>query len=694
MSNTREWKRGLAPFLPNTDGDGILDGLDGIIDTGGDGFIDARDADDDNDGLLDGEEDVNHDGITHAPETDRRDDAMDADGLSDGLGAKGGTDRLDADDDFTVLGRRRSLVGRALTVAVAVAVGLTLGAATRAEAQASVSQAIDVQQYKPGPGAYDVLGLNSARVAPHLTWNVGASLNYSHQPLNFYDPREDTFVYRIVARQVSLDLMGAVSLFDRLEVGLVLPLTVTGSEPAAAVSEQFASGVGKTGLGDLRVVPKLALLSEGALNLAVLAPFTLPTGGADHFLGASGLTFQPRVAGEWATPSLRLLANVGINLRKTEQLRNLRVGNELAFGVGAEVPITQALSAQATLKGAMGLKEADTEEIPLEVLGAVKYRFAQGFAANVGAGPGLTRGYGTPTFRVLAGLTYTPGGTKAPVAAAPPCALGPEDFDGFQDDDGCLDPDDDNDGIPDVNDICPTEPETVNGYRDEDGCPDTLPESMTANGAPPAPLALAPAPADMDGDGIPDTEDRCPMVAEDLDGFEDEDGCPDPDNDQDGIPDDKDLCPLEAEVINGVKDEDGCPDQGESKVRLESSRIVILDKVYFATNKDVILPKSFGLLAQVASILRTHPELERVRVEGHTDSQGDDAKNLDLSQRRANHVRDWLMKSGIAGQRLEAVGHGETKPVDTNATAAGRENNRRVEFNIVKTAGSAEGGSP
>ncbi|MBZ4371083.1 Ig-like domain-containing protein [Corallococcus sp. AS-1-6] len=780
VDNATELELGLDPFNPDSDGDGLMDGIDGLVDTDGDGLIDALDTDSDNDGLPDGEEDVNHDGVTQPTETDRRKADTDGDGLSDGIEVrgqnptdplasdtdgdglsdgeedtnangirdaneadpnnadtdgggvsdgvevKGGTNPLDPDDDFQVLGRgcstggaggllplalgllcvpflgrrRRSGAGRGL--ALTVAVGLSLGAASRAQAQASVSQAIDVQQYKPGPGAYDVLGVHSARVAPHLTWNVGASLNYAHQPLNFYDPREETFVYRIVERQVSLDLMGAVSLFDRLEVGLVLPLTVTGSQPAGVVSEQFADGVGTAGLGDLRVVPKLALWKQGALNLAVVAPFTLPTGGGEHFLGADGPTFQPRVAGEWATPSLRLLANVGVNLRKAQDLRNLRVGNELAFGVGAEVPITQALSAQATLAGAVGLSESDTEEFPLELLGAVKYRFARGFAAHVGAGPGLTRGYGTPAFRVLAGLAYTPGGTPAPVAAAraPTCALGPEDFDGFQDDDGCLDPDDDNDGIPDVSDTCPTEPETVNGYRDDDGCPDTVPEAkpepkQASEGAPPqAALALPPASADTDGDGIPDAEDRCPTAAEDKDGFEDEDGCPDPDNDKDGIPDADDQCPLEAEVINGVNDEDGCPDKGESKVRLEGSRIVILDKVYFATGKDVILPRSFPLLAQVASILRAHPELERVRVEGHTDSQGDDAKNLDLSQRRANTVRDWLVKGGIAAQRLEAVGYGETKPVDTNATAKGRENNRRVEFNVLKTAGQAEGVSP
>ncbi|MBU8898539.1 OmpA family protein [Corallococcus sp. M34] len=577
---------------------------------------------------------------------------------------------------------------------VLLSLAAALGVAAPASAQVTASQAIDVQQYKPGPGAYDVLSLHGARVREHLGWNVGASLNYASHPLNVLDPRKDAFTYRIVKSQLSLDLLGSVSLFGRVELGLSLPVSTTSSQPSGAVSPDFASGVGTTGVGDLRVVPKVALLStDSGLHLGLALPFTLPTAGGSNFLGSDGPSFQPRVAAEWLGESVRLLANVGVNLRKEAQLRNLHVGNEFAYGLGAEVPLTPALTAAATVAGSLGFQETDTEERPLEVLGALKYRFANGLAAHLGAGPGLTRGYGTPGFRVLAGLGWSP--AAPPARSAPACALGPEDYDGFQDDDGCLDPDDDGDGIPDTEDICPTEPETRNGYRDEDGCPDELPPEATASTSAPPPMALPPAPVDSDGDGLVDSEDRCPNVPEDMDGFEDSDGCPEPDNDRDGIPDAQDKCPLEAETINGVADDDGCPDKGQSKVKLEGSRIVILDKVYFATNKDVILPRSYGLLSQVASVLKAHPELERVRVEGHTDSQGDDAKNLNLSQRRANNVRAHLLKTGIAPERLEAVGFGESKPVDTNATARGRENNRRVEFNIVKTAEpSAEGGTP
>lgn len=97
----------------------------------------------------------------------------------------------------------------------------------------------------------------------------------------------------------------------------------------------------------------------------------------------------------------------------------------------------------------------------------------------------------------------------------------------------------DGDRIADDKDQCPTEPEDMDGFQDADGCPDY----------------------DNDGDTIKDTQDKCPNEPEDFDGFQDTDGCPDPDNDKDGIPDDRDRCPNEAETVNGFQDQDGCPDE-------------------------------------------------------------------------------------------------------------------------------------
>jgi opacity protein-like surface antigen len=101
---------------------------------------------------------------------------------------------------------------------------------------------------------------------------------------------------------------------------------------------------------------------------------------------------------------------VGVNLQPREQLYNLNVGNEFAYGLGMDVPFQlgkHRLSTEATLVGAMGLEERDDEECPLELLAAVKYRLTHGLAVHVGGGPGITRGYGTPRFRLFAGLLWT-----------------------------------------------------------------------------------------------------------------------------------------------------------------------------------------------------------------------------------------------------------------------------------------------
>ncbi|QRN95703.1 OmpA family protein [Archangium violaceum] len=710
------------PKNPDTDNDGIKDGDEDRSHNGrfDSDETDPNDLDTDKDGLQDGEEDSNHNGHFESGETDPRDPDTDHGGVKDGDEVKSNRNPLDDMDDLIVAGRGCSTSGgsplvwlAALMLAVplmrsrrssrrgtAVAGGLLglLGvlSAPAADAQAPasspLSQSVDVQRYKPGPGATDILGVSGAKVDGHLGWHLGASLNYASDPLGFLDPRQDDFIYQIVAHQVTLDLMGSISLWERFELGVALPITYQASQSdGTSPVPALQSGVTGAGLGDVRLVPKAHLLSAGRFDLGVVVPVLFPSAGGKAFRGSSSVSARPQLIAEWGNENgLRLVANVGANLQRAEQVRNLRTGNELMYAVGAQVPLSEKLALRANLAGAFGLKDQDMEERPLEFLAAVQYRINPGLAAHVGGGPGITRGYGTPGFRVFAGIDWTQPGEHAPPPPAnadgdvladdqDKCPTGAEDVDGFEDEDGCPDPDNDGDGILDTQDKCPLQPETKNGFQDDDGCPDEVPP---------------PPPVDSDKDGLMDDKDKCPSAAEDADGFQDTDGCPDPDNDKDGVADWEDQCPNQPEVINGVKDEDGCPDEGKSKVRLEAKRIVILEKVYFATGKDVILAKSFDLLNQVASVLKANPQIEKLRVEGHTDDQGNDASNLKLSQRRANNVRAFLLREGIAADRLEAVGYGETKPVDTNKTAAGRENNRRVEFNILKVAGEESGQTP
>jgi len=167
--------------------------------------------------------------------------------------------------------------------------------------------------------------------------------------------------------------------------------------------------------------------------------------------------------------------------------------------------------------------------------------------------------------------------------------------------------------------------------------------------------------------------DKCPLKAEDVDGFQDEDGCPDLDNDLDGILDADDQCPNEPETFNGYNDEDGCPDERPIEQKF------ILRGVNFESGSAALTPDSYSILDQVVRSLMAYPEV-KVEIRGYTDSVGGWEYNLDLSQRRADAVKQYLLNSGISPDRLVTKGYGEANPVASNKTASGRAENRRIEF--------------
>ena len=247
------------------------------------------------------------------------------------------------------------------------------------------------------------------------------------------------------------------------------------------------------------------------------------------------------------------------------------------------------------------------------------------------------------------------------------CIDDPETINGFEDADGCPDvrpvpkDDQDEDGILNDVDECPELPEDKDDWEDEDGCPDS----------------------DNDRDGIADKRDECPNKAEDRDGWEDADGCPDEDNDEDGINDSEDECPNDPETLNDVEDEDGCPDGDDVQVVVKRGAVEIKEKIFFESNSSNIMSKSFALLNDIAQVLNQHIYLKKVMVGGHTDATGDDQYNLELSERRAQSVRVFLIGAGVAEERLDAKGFGETEPLVSNKTRDGREKNRRVEFKII-----------
>jgi OOP family OmpA-OmpF porin len=218
-----------------------------------------------------------------------------------------------------------------------------------------------------------------------------------------------------------------------------------------------------------------------------------------------------------------------------------------------------------------------------------------------------------------------------------------------------LDPD--GDGIAGTADKCPDKAEDKDGFQDDDGCPDP----------------------DNDDDGIPDVKDKCPDEAEDKDGFQDDDGCPDPDNDGDGIPDVKDKCPNEPETKNGYKDDDGCPDELPPAIKKFTG---VIEGINFKSGRAAILPGSYVVLDRALAALKDYPEI-RLEISGHTDSRGRADRNRDLSQNRADAVKVYFISRGIDESRLTSIGYGSDRPVDTNGTDAGRAHNRRTEFRVL-----------
>ena len=240
---------------------------------------------------------------------------------------------------------------------------------------------------------------------------------------------------------------------------------------------------------------------------------------------------------------------------------------------------------------------------------------------------------------------------------------------GLKEFNGC--PDTDGDGIADKDDACPQ----VKGLKEFNGCPDTdgdgIPDKDDACPEVAGPKEFNGCP-DTDGDGIADKDDKCPDVA----GPAENGGCPWPDTDGDGVLDKDDLCP----EVAGPASNKGCPepDEKEQKQLNQYAKTILFD-----TGKATIKFQSAEVLNQIINVLKKYPN-SRFRIEGHTDSTGKKAKNMILSQNRADAVKVYLIQGGIDAGRLESQGFGPEKPIASNKNKKGRELNRRVEINLIK----------
>ncbi|MBX3246283.1 MAG: OmpA family protein [Myxococcales bacterium] len=599
---------------------------------------------------------------------------------------------------------RWSFGWRALVASASIALATTISSAVAAQDAATLTR------YRPGPTPDDDFHLSRPADLGHLRFGAQLHVDYANDPLVWLPDAGPQS--RIVAHQLSASVGFALGLADRLVffAGLPVVALMRGDSEEALLARGLGPPDG-AGLANAQLGGRVRLYGEASdvFALALQATATFPTAGRSQRLrGEDFLTLRPEVLAELRLGrGARVVLNLGAIVRRNVESpeTDLRFSDELTFGVGVAMPVwtTAAVrvDAHAQIYGNTAFDDAfGRAQSALEATVGAKLFHETGIVVGLAAGPGLAPGFGSPDVRVIASVAYARR-PRAPVEPAPRpvvdtdgdgiaddrdrCVTQPEDVDGFEDEDGCPDLDHDRDGVDDDLDRCPTEP----GPAANEGCPDT----------------------DADGDGVVDRLDRCPSEPEDRDGFEDADGCPDPDNDGDGLLDADDACPNESGPAanrgcpdtdrdgDGVVDRlDNCPDvpgaaenQGcptEQLVRMAEDRLEILDAVYFATNRDVIQSRSFPLLENVARVLNAHPEIRRIRVEGHTDSRGRRDANVALSQRRAEAVVRFLVERGdVAAGRFEARGFGPDRPlVERARSRADHARNRRVEIHFVRDA--------
>ncbi len=488
-------------------------------------------------------------------------------------------------------------------------------------------EGISIETFKYSTSTESMYDLVLVEPKQHKKWAVGGLLSHAVEPV-YREVRRLEGVERAypVRYRIAADLYGSLGLFDVAELGLAIPVIIyqdgEGGTPGGEIQH--------TGLGDPRVDVKGRLLDREPFKLGLAGTLTLPLGhyassGTD-FMGSRYPSFEPKILGEAHAGSMIFALNAGFLLRGRAAVGNTDQTHALTWNAGVAWDVSdfqepEGFRVALEMNGEVGI-EFDPQEIPVETILGFKFRTVDDVILTLGGGPGISRGMGTPMFRVFAGAAYD--------KVQRNCPAGAEDFDGFEDNDRCIDPDNDRDLILDVEDKCPDEAEDMDSFEDEDGCPDV----------------------DNDGDGIPDGVDKCFMIPEDKDDYEDDDGCP----------------------------EEG---PGKPTVEITDTQLLISSKVYFDFNKMTIKEVSYPILDAVAEALAANPHIRKVLIEGHTDNEGTEEYNQQLSEERAKAVLDYLVDRGIPKERLDFRGYGFSRPKASNQSEEGKAINRRVEFTIL-----------
>ncbi len=486
---------------------------------------------------------------------------------------------------------------------------------------------------EPAPAGDAALLVPSADARGNGTLRARLVFDYAVEPLVLIQSDQST--RDVVSAERTAHLGLSFSAFHRLLAYANLPLST-----AVAGGELRNRGVDLAppddgaGLGDVRLGARVHWLGplEDGFQLANAAELWLPTGSEARYSGDGQPRARLLALGGLSKRRFAGSVQVGLGFRGAEALPGIlptRVGRTLELGLAARAPLDRGghvwvgPELEAKLGFGDGARPFDPRSSVAQALLALRVHPVLG-ALELGAalGPGLGRGAGSPDYRVLAFVGFSP---EAP---PPP-------------------PDADSDGVPDAADICLNLPGEPSKDPLMNGCPE--------------------APLDSDGDSIPDGFDACPREPGEPTGVRRTHGCP------------KSALPVAPPTVAPP-----APLPEPPAATVSEHAITISEQVQFETGTAVIRPESEAILGAVRRALHEHPEIRLLEIQGHTDDTGTPELNQRLSQERAAAVLAWLVAHGVDAARLRPVGYGQTQPLADNTSDEGRATNRRVEFRILE----------
>ncbi len=611
--------------------------------------------------------------------------------------------------------RRIELLHRGLALVLALSATAAVG-----QDESPLQRGFDLERLELNPGAEGSLLVGLGELLPAGDFRATVMAQYAHDPLLFVDTGKELSV---VGSRATAHLAAAYAPLDWLQVGLQLPLVAFQGGDSQLLEQKNIAPPASQALATPVVSARVGLLTQderGGVDLAAELGVGLPVGSRDGFSrDGESVRLAPKVMVGRHFGRIRAGAEVGYTRRPklllTQKQGDLEdeVGEELRVGL-ALATTGRRLRWEANLRGMVPLTDQPSS---VEFLPGARYLVNSSLEVFALAGVGIGSAPGTPLFRLMAGAAFgkvTP--PRGPGESSVRCEMGlppeakisecpdlDEDHDSVRNMDdkcplvagdvarnGCSAQDTDADGIEDMLDGCPLEP----GPAARQGCPipdqdkDDIPDESDSCPTDPGPADNRGCPVrDTDKDGIDNDKDECPNEA----GPAERNGCPESDTDKDGVPNRVDSCANEP----GDAKQLGCPLHVLPLVQLTPGKLKLLQgKVMFEAAKARIDGRSHELLDFVARVINEHPDIPMVIVAAHTDDRGFPEDNRRLTQARAESVRQYLINKGVAAERLRAVGYGQSEPIDTNATANGRENNRRVEFLLVDPESEKTGSSP